>query len=87
MLASYEESWPDYKKRHDRMICQPGRLIAGSVVENNVTDGEHPPLRPHAVHQLLHLVIGSLATARGEGGVEAMLVSHGVGRVRGSKGL
>ena len=72
--------------RSTRMICQPWSLI-GSVVEYNVTDGEHPPLRPHAVYHLLHLVIGSLATARGEGGIEAMLVSQGVGRSRGSQGL
>ena len=69
-----------------RMLWQPWGLIS-SMIEDNITDGEHSPLLPHGVHHLLHLAKCSLTAITGESSIEPMLVSQGVGRVGSSQGL
>jgi hypothetical protein len=68
------------------MTCQPGRLV-GSVIENDVGQGEDAVLIPQPLHEGLHVLHGGRPLGGGEHGVQAQLTRQRVRRVRSTQRL
>ena len=62
------------------MTCQPGRLV-GSVIENDVGQGEDAVLIPQPLHEGLHVLHGGRPLGAREHWVEAQLTRQRVRRV------